>query len=149
MEIEIVYRVTPRLHILGNFTRQNTEKHGDVLDGSAVLTDELPELPSDKGSLGFAYRHERGFEAVMRVRYTGDRETVRGDPTAPGGSYLAEMDDFVNLTLKMSWPLYGGEKGPDVRMNIAGENLFDDTIVEEYGYPLPGRTVTASVTATF
>ncbi len=149
LELEIVYRVTPRLRVWGNFTRQNSEKHGDILDGSAALTDELTELPDDKGTLGVSYLHEAGFEAELRARYTGDRETVRGNLAAPGGSFLAETDDYLNLTLRMSWPLCRNRKGFDVRMRIAGENLLDEDIVEEFGYPLPGRTVTASVTASF
>jgi iron complex outermembrane receptor protein len=149
LELEIVYRVTPRLRVWGTFTRQNTEKHGDILDGSAALTDELTELPDDKGTLGVSYSHERGFEMELAARYTGDKETVRGNPAVPGGSFLAETDAYLNLALRMSWPLYRNEKGVDVRMKIAGENLLDEDIEEEYGYPLPGRTVTASLTAAF
>lgn len=51
--------------------------------------------------------------------------------------------------LPLSYPLYQGQADREVRVELAADNLLDEEIVEEYGYPMPGTTVMASVRAVF
>ncbi|GAG37877.1 unnamed protein product, partial [marine sediment metagenome] len=147
VELEIEYNVSPTVRLWANYTRQETEKEGDVLDQSMSLTDELPELPKDKINIGVSYGRKDGIRAELSMRYVDERHVVGGDPTKPGGSYLAEMDSYVDVDLRFSYPIRGGENGAEIRLEVAGENLLSEDIEEDYGYPMPGATVMVGLSA--
>jgi len=149
VELEASYAFTPTLNVSANFTHQRTKKHGDVLDNSTVLADDLPELPDNKANLMLAYGHDKGLKAEIKVGYVDRRWSTQGDLTSVGGSYLAEMDGYFDVDARISYPLYQGQADREVRVELAADNLLDEDIVEEYGYPMPGTTVMASVRAVF
>jgi len=141
--------LTANLSVWANYTVQETEKHGDVLDNSSDLTDELVELPENKFGLGLDYRRENGLEARLALRYVDQRHAVRGNLAAPGASTLEKMDSYVDMDLNLSYPLFRGEKGQESRVFLAIENLLDERYEEEYGYPMPGITFTVGLSISF
>ncbi len=147
LEAEVSYSTGKTSRVWANYTYQDTDKHGDVLDCSG--TDELPELPKHKFNLGFEYAAENGLRGRLNVRYVGNRNAVRGDLTAPGRAALYEMPSFVDVSLHVEFPLRTGESGPEALFRLAVENMLDQEIVEEYGYPYPGTTVMAGVSLVF
>ncbi len=145
VECEASYEIFRALKVSANVTHQETKKHGDVLDNSTTLTDNLPELPENKINLMLAYAHDKGLHADIKVGYVDKRWSMQGDLT----SYLTEMDSYFDIDARVSYPVYRDQADREVRIEIAVDNLLDEKIVEEYGYPMPGTTVLASVRAVF
>jgi len=148
-ELEGGYRICPLLKISANFTHQETEKEGDVLDRSSVLTDELVELPENKANLVVEWGKKDGLLAELGIGFVDESWAVRGDFWAPGYGGLAKMGSFVDVDARISIPLYKDAHERQFRLELAGENLLDEEIVEEYGYPLPGVTFMAGLRAEF
>jgi len=149
VELGLAYNVSPALRISANVTRQKTRKHGDVLDSSAALTDELAELPEYKANIALAYRRNNGTQAEIKAGYVDQRWATRGSLARPGSSYLAEMDGYVDVDVRVSYPLYRDNTKREVRLELTGENVLDQDIVEEYGYPMPGATWMAGLRVAF
>ena len=147
LEAEASYSAGEHSRVWANYTYQDTDKHGDILDHSG--SGELPELPKHKFNLGFEYASEDGVRGRLDVRYVGNRRAVRGDLTAPGGAVYHELPSFVDVSLHVEFPLRTGKAGPEARFRLAVENMLDQEIVEEYGYPFPGTTVMAGVSLVF
>ena len=149
VEIEACCDVSSALKVSINFTHQQTEKHGDVLDSSTTLTDDLPELPDNKANLKLEYGRDNGLNMELKIGYVDERWTTRGNLAMPGGSYLGEMESYFDVDMRISYPVYRDESDREIRIEITGDNVFDADIVEEYGYPLPGATVMAGIRAEF
>jgi hypothetical protein len=124
-------------------------EQGDVLDSSIVLADDLPELPDNKANLMLAYGQHKGLRAEIKVGYVDGRGSTQGNLTSTGGSYLAEIDGSFDVDASVSYLLYRGQADRELRVRLAANNLLDEEIVEEYGYPMPGMTVMANVRAVF
>jgi iron complex outermembrane receptor protein len=149
IEIEVSHRLPHNFRIWGNYTFQNTDKHGDVLDSSARLTDELVELPENTLNLGLAYEKPDGLQAGLTLRYVDSRREIRGDLASPGGSFLEGMDQFVDLDFNMSYPVFQGKNDREVRWELTLDNILDQHYEEEFGYPHPGMTLLTGVRITF
>ena len=149
IEFEAAYDVSRSFKIWANYTYQDTEKHGDILDHSMELTNELLELPENKFNFGVGYRHENGFEARLKLRYVSDRWAIRGDLATPGGSSFHKMDSFVDMDVQARLPIWRGDSDRKAFLELAVENILGQDIVEEYGYPHPGTTFMVGVRAVF
>ncbi|MBN1675186.1 MAG: TonB-dependent receptor [Kiritimatiellae bacterium] len=149
VELGVAYDVLAALRISANITHQQTRKHGDVLDGSTPLSDELAELPEYKAHLKMAYGRGKGPRVEIKTGYVDKRWATRGSPAWPGGSYLAAVDSYVDVDVRVSYPLYRDQAEREVRLELTGENVLDQDIVEEYGYPMPGATWMAGVRVVF
>ena len=148
LEIEAGYRFSPRAGVFLNLTHQRTKKHGDILDSSSALTDDLPELPENKANIRFSYGRDRGLKGEIVIGWTDERKVVRGKPAIDGGSYLETLDSYCDMNARFSYPLY--EKGNTlVRFEASLDNMLDQDIVEEYGYPMPGATAMAGLRVDF
>ncbi len=149
LELEASHKLPLGFTVWTNHTIQKTEKHGDVLDNSSELTDELVELPENKFGLGLDYLRESGLEARLALRYVDQRHAVRGSLATPGASTLEKIDSYVDVELNVSCPLFRGEKGQESRIFLAIQNLLDEDYEEEYGYPMPGITFMVGLSAKF
>lgn len=149
VELEAGYNISSTFRASINFTHQETKKHGDVLDNSTTLDDGLPELPENKANLKLSYGRDKSLKAEIKVGYVDKRWSTQGDLTSAGGSYLAEMDSYFDVDMRVSYPIYHDNSDRQVRIEIAGDNILNEDIVEEYGYPMPGTTVMASLRANF
>ncbi len=149
VEVEVSQQLPHHFRLWANYTFQNTKKHGDVLDSSGRLTDELVELPENKFNFGLAYEQPEGLVAGLTLRYVGNRQEIRGDLSTPGGSYLENVDQFADLDFNMSYPIFQEENGVDVRWELTLDNILDQHYEEEFGYPHPGTTLMTGLRVTF
>lgn len=130
-----------------NFTWQDTQKTGDVLDASNTLSDSLSELPEYKFNAGIQYRRDDGLLAKATVRWVDDREVPFIDSNsssspdgAPVGSnvVLMDLDDYAVVDLSVRYPLWKGRTRGLLTTGV--DNLFDERYEEEYGFPAMGQT---------
>ncbi len=149
LELEVSQSLSHNFRVWSNYTVQHTKKHGDVLDASSNLTDELVELPENRLNVGIGYEKPDGLRARLTARYVDSRATIRGDLTDPQGSRLEEMGAFVDLEFSMSYPFYRGQRLTEARWELMLDNLLDDNYEEEYGYPMPGLTAITGVRMQF
>ena len=128
-----------------NTTWQQTQKQGDVLDGSNQLSDSLSELPRLKANAGLIFARDNGLTARLTLRWVEDRKVPHMDSGAasegtPVGQTvtLKELEAFTRLDLALGYPLT--LYGETFQLNCGVENLLDESYSEEYGFPSPGRT---------
>jgi len=150
-ELEVSYAFGRGFRVWGSYTWQKTRKKGDVLDAGSAVTDELTELPEHKLKAGIDYVAEDGLNLRLSARYVDTREERTG--WAPvgttGDANFETLDAFVDVDLQASYPLYQRDAGPSIRATLIVDNLLDDDIVEEFGYPLPGITAMGGMQAEF
>ncbi len=155
IELEVSQQLPHNFRVWANYTLQDTEKHGDVLDMSSRLTDELVELPENQFNVGIGYQQPDGLTAKLTARYVDSRGTIRGDLTdtvflgTPKGAHIEGMGAFVDVDLYASYPVYRGERLKEVLWEVTLDNLLDDHYEEEFGYPVPGTTLITGIKATF
>ncbi len=154
-EADIHGRILGGLSGFANFTWQETDKSGDVLDASNELTDELSELPDNKFNCGLEYTHENGGQANLKIRWVDEREVpylseavinpLSGEDSPDGTAVfssaptvLKKMDSFVTVDLFVKYPLW--KKGIEGFITAGVENIFDENYEEEYNFPAPGRS---------
>ncbi|WP_161626848.1 TonB-dependent receptor [Desulfospira joergensenii] len=146
VEIDIQKQIANGFSGFANLTWQETEKEGDVLDGSNALSDELSELPEFKANFGIKYQGENGWEAKATLRWVDNRQvpylssgsSEEGTPLGQTVT-LKNMEEFTVVDLLVKYPL---PKTLGKGYITAGvENLFDENYEEEYGFPNPGQTV--------
>jgi outer membrane receptor protein involved in Fe transport len=163
VEVELEGRIYGNISGFANFTWQETEKSGDVLDGSNALTDSLSELPELKFNCGVQYRREDGALAKVTLRWVDEREVPYiGDPGAPfsaAGSApegtalgkdvtLIKLDDFFTVDLLFKYPAWKGERVKGF-LSAGVENVFDEDYKEEFDFPAPGRIFHIGAEVTF
>ncbi len=142
VELEASYQITPEWSVTANYTRQQADKHGDVLDSSNDLSSRLVELPRNKFNVSLAYHKKRGLDAELSVRFVDHRRYPVGDFTRVGGTRLERMNAFWDVGFHASYPVYQSKDGRfETRVAVAAENLVGQHYQEEWGYPMPGRTV--------
>ncbi|MEF8788415.1 MAG: TonB-dependent receptor [Planctomycetota bacterium] len=151
LELEFAQDLPHDFHVWANYTVQDTQKRGDVLDGSSDLTDELVELPENRVNVGIGYEKPNGLRADLTARYVDSRQAIRGDLTGntPGEPTLEGIGAFVDLEFKMSYPFYRGQRLTEARWELMLDNLLDDNYEEEYGFPMPGLTAITGVRMKF
>ena len=155
IEADIDGQIWGGLSGFANFTWQETEKSGDVLDASNDLTDSLSELPEKKFNCGVKYVHTSGARANLTVRWVDDRKVpYLEDPVTnplvgednPDGTaifsksptVLKKLDSFVTMDIFLKYPVW--KKGFAGYLTAGVENLLDEDYEEEYGFPAPGRS---------
>lgn len=145
LELEATGTLPWGFTVWANYTFQQTQKHGDVLDNSSMLANELVELPENQCGAGLDYHHESGLDAGLILRYVGSRYAVRGNQAVPGSCTLQKMGSYVDVDVNLSCPVFRGQQGQECRVFITIQNLRDKHWEEEYGYPMPGRTFMAGI----
>lgn len=149
LEMEAFYQLPNGFCVWANYTIQTTQKHGDVLDKSSELSDELMELPKNKFGLGLDYRKKNGLEARLALRYVGQRQVLYGNQAVVGASGLKKLDSYVDMDFNLSYPLFRGGKDQEARFILGVQNILNKHYEEEYGFPMPGRTFMAGFNVTF
>jgi len=149
VEIEARRELPHDFFVWGNYTWQRTRKSGDVLDSSSVLSDELVELPEHKFNVGIGYEKEKGLAAELALRFVGNRQSIQGNLTRPGGAYLESMSRYFDLDFSASYPVCSGKDGEEVRIGVRVDNIIGRHYQEEYGYPMPGPTVMINLWGNF
>jgi hypothetical protein len=97
--------------------------------------EELPYVPQSQAEL-------------RAVLHAGSRLDIRGTWIATGrrffydGSQKNELDRYTLVNLGLAARLGG------VGISLQADNLFDDNIEQEDGYPLPGRRIWAGIHVT-
>lgn len=152
VEMDAQGRLWGDVSAFANFTWQKTQKHGDTLDGSNAMSDELSELPDFKVNVGVEYAPPEGFSAKAALRWVDAREVpYLGTPGAPfagsgspegaplgSGVTLQKMDDFAVVDFQIGWLLIKEHWRANLTAGV--ENLFDADYEEELDFPAPGRS---------
>jgi outer membrane receptor protein involved in Fe transport len=147
-ELKVGAELPMDLYLWGNYTYQETEKDGDILDESGELTDELVELPNNKFNLGIDYGKPEQIQASLIWRYVDERQAVVGDLTTPGGSSLGDLTSYNKLDLHLSYPFIRRDQFKG-NLRVSAENILDKEYSEEYGFEMPGTTYSAGLEMTF
>ncbi|MFW6081179.1 MAG: TonB-dependent receptor [Desulfosalsimonas sp.] len=156
-EIEIKADLWGPFTGFANFTRQHTEKHGDVLDASNSLSDSLPELPENKLNCGITWQGPDGAAARITLRWVDDREVpyISGSQSPEGTSLfspaeteLKKIDDFLTVDLFFKYPVFKQENATGF-VTAGAKNLTDQDYQEEYDFPAPGRSLSIGAELVF
>ena len=164
VEADIHGRIWGGLGGFANFTWQDTEKTGDVLDASNDLTDSLSELPEKKFNCGLSYSHRNGAKATVSLRWVDERKVpyidenvtnpLAGEDNPDGTSVfvksatvLKKLDSFVTMDIFLKYPVW--KKGFDGFLTAGVENLFDEAYEEEFDFPAPGRSYSIGAEVAF
>lgn len=121
------------------------ELHGSVslfdfeLDTATVAAGDqvFPNTPSNKGTVGIAYRGRQGLEATVTGRFVDGYQWAAG--VFQGRIPASETFD---VTL-------GYQVSPMLRVHAVATNVFDQQRFHIYGGSIVGRRVLAAVTASF
>lgn len=153
-EVDLEGRIYQNWYGFANYSYQQSEKKGDVLDASSALSDALTELPENKVNWGVAYRREDGMEARLTFRWVDDRQVPSLDDTDnPDGTPLGtpvtleDIDDFITVDLLLRYPVW--KRGFEGFLTASVENLFDEDYEEELGFPQPGQSFGIGVEVRF
>ena len=123
-------------------TWQKSEKNGDIYD-TAGLSDELDYFPEWKISAGLEFKLP--YQSVFNVtaRYVGERKAIYAYSSGwPAQQYftLVELDPYITADLNLKFPV-----GEHAELGCYVENLFDEEYEEQFGYPMPGLIVGATI----
>jgi outer membrane receptor protein involved in Fe transport len=148
VELEARFPLPFGLKGYANYTFQKTKKEGDPLDLDSYLTDELTEIPEHKAYVEIEYVPYEDAAIGLNFRIVGDRDTIQGDPSIPGGARLEKLGSFIVTDLYVDLPLWGtiGEK-----VSFIGQvnNLFDVDYEERYQVLMPDINVMVGLQARF
>lgn len=148
LELEASFPLPFGLKGYANYTFQKTKKYGDPLDLDSSLTDELTEIPVHKAYVEIEYEPYEDAAIGLNFRIIGNRDTIQGDPSIPGGATLEKLDSFIITDLYMDLPLWGpfGE-----RVSFIGQvnNIFGVDYEERYQVQMPDFNVMVGLQAKF
>jgi outer membrane receptor protein involved in Fe transport len=147
VEVEGDYHVAEGFSLFGNYTYQTSKKKGDILDKSSAVTERLPELPEHKTNMGLRFRARNGATADLTLRYVGKKDILTGSLTKEGAAELEHIDPFATVGLNAQYPILKKERF-QAKLRLGIENLFDEEYKEQFGFPMPGRTVTGGIDMT-
>lgn len=123
-------------------TWQHSKKEGDPYDTSG-LSDEIDYLPDWKASAGLEFKLPHKSVLNLTLRYVGERQTIyayKSGWPAQDHFKLVDLDSFVTLGFNFKIPV-----GKHVELSCYGENLLGEDYQEQYGYPMPGMIIGASL----
>jgi len=135
LELEHRWQMDKKNSLTLSYTYQHTEKSGQAAVDNKGLSDELDYRPQHKLGLSWAYDAK-----PWRLRYTFNYISSQRDGlTTPGTVYTISGYTVHNIEFVRNL----GEKRT---LGLYIQNLFDQSYVEQYGYPMPGRRFLVSFT---
>ncbi|XEQ91797.1 Vitamin B12 transporter BtuB [Sporomusa carbonis] len=123
-EWENVYNLDNSNRLIFNYTNQHTKQEG---------TDQSEFDYSPRHKIALAYQYDaKPWQVRYTVNYTGNQKASYGKVTL--SSYTIH-----NLAVVR-------ELDPERTLSLYVDNLFDKDYVEQYGYPMQGRSYYVSLT---
>ena len=131
-EIELRFRPSERFTGLVNYSYQENDQKGSLVDSSGRPF-EFVYSPENKINVGAYFGPFSGFRGALEVQW---RDEVQG-PGAwnfAGGGQTATLEDFtlVNLRLSYDAPIRIGNAAEGLRFSVYGKNLLDEEYVETF-----------------
>ena len=123
-------------------TWQQSEKEGDIYD-TAGLSDEIDYFPEWKISAGLEFNLPYQSIFSIAVRYVGEREAIYAYSSGwPAQQYftLVTLDSYITFDVNLKVPV-----GKHAELGCYVENLFDEEYEEQFGYPMPGLIIGATL----
>jgi outer membrane receptor protein involved in Fe transport len=148
VELEARFPLPFGLKGYANYTFQKTKKYGDPLDLDSSLTDELTEIPVHKAYVEVEYEPYEDAAIGLNFRIVGNRDTIQGDPSIPGGATLEKLDSFIITDLYVDLPLWG-RIGEHVSFIGQVNNLFNVDYEERYQVLMPDFNVMVGLQGKF
>ena len=110
------------------YTYQKTEKSGQAASDNKGLSGELDYHPQHKLGLTWAYDAK-----PWQIRYIFNYVSTQSDGmTTPGTVYTIPGYTVHNVEFVRD---LGGNRS----LSLYLQNIFNQSYVEQYGYPMPGR----------
>ena len=135
LELEHRWQMDKRNSLTLAYTYQKTEKAGQAASDNKGLSDELDYRPQHKLGLTWAYDAK-----PWRLRYTFNYVSPQRDGmTTPGTVYRINGYTVHNIE-------FVRDLGDKRTLGLYIQNLFNQSYVEQYGYPMPGRRFLVSFT---
>lgn len=133
-EWENTYKINDISRILFSYTNQHTKKAGVDSADRLGLAGELDYRPEHKATLAYQY-DGKPWKLRYAVEYTG-RQTAN---YPYGSGSIIHIGGYVVHNLSI---IHDIGKDSNVAFNI--DNIFDKDYVEQYPYPMSGRTFSVS-----
>ncbi|HWR28247.1 MAG TPA: TonB-dependent receptor [Negativicutes bacterium] len=135
LELEHRWQMDKKNSLTLGYTYQHTEKSGQAAVDNKGLSDELDYRPQHKIGLTWAYDAK-----PWQLRYTFNYISSQRDGlTTPGTIYTLSGYTVHNVE-------FVRDLGEKRTLSLSVQNLFDQSYVEQYGYPMPGRRFLVSFT---
>ncbi len=125
----------------GNLTYQKGDKKGDPWDTEDRLEGQIPDFPETMVNLGLDYQLEERISARLTLRHVDDREHLSGTTLETLDAYTVVGANASVLVFQNAFSAW--------RLLASVDNIFDEDYEEEAGYPMPDRTYTVGLSATF
>jgi outer membrane receptor protein involved in Fe transport len=140
--LDVKATLTHWLSGTGSVTWQQSKKKGDIYD-TAGLSDEIDYLPDWKASAGLEFKLP--YQAIFNVtlRYVGERQTIYAYSSGyPAQQHfkLVELDPYITADINLKVPV-----SKHVQLGCYVENIFDEEYEEQFGYPMPGVIIGATL----
>jgi len=126
LEVAMDYTLDSHFSTHLAYSYQKGTKSGDNLDAGTVLNN----IPESTYAFGLRYKNRR-LQATLDMHYTGETQTA-----------MKRLQGYSTADLSISYAL-----GKSV-ISLTCSNIFNK-MYEEGGYPMPGRTISASWQQTF
>lgn len=133
-EWENIYKINDISRILFSYTNQHTRKTGVAAADDLGLAGELDYRPEHKASIAYQY-DGKPWKMRYSLEYTG-RQTAN---YPYGSGSIVHIGGYVVHNLSL---IHDIGKDSNVTFNI--DNIFDKDYVEQYPYPMSGRTFSVS-----
>ena len=135
LELEHRWQMDEKNSLTLNYTYQKTEKSGQAATDNKGLSGELDYHPQHKIGLTWAYDAK-----PWQIRYIFNYVSTQSDGmTTPGTVYTIPGYTVHNLEFVRD---LGGNRS----LSLYLQNIFDQSYVEQYGYPMPGRRFLLALT---
>ncbi len=152
IELSGKYVFSDRFEVEGNYTYEETEKHGDKLIEKLYSNEkDLANTPKHLFNLTFRAKPFKGFTAEWQSRYTGKRfaggaPAVPPQMTAVKTEYqpMTYLGGYTVHNLRLSYKT-GFIHGVDTKFLFAIENISNVKVWERLDYPNPGTVVYGGV----
>ncbi|MHC1758125.1 MAG: TonB-dependent receptor plug domain-containing protein [Negativicutes bacterium] len=135
LELEHRWQMDKKNSLILAYTYQRTQKAGQAAVDTKGLSDELDYRPQHK--LGLTWAHDA---KPWRLRYTFNYVGSQRDGMTTPGTTL-KIDAYTVHNVEVVRDL-----GNKRTLGLYVQNLFDQSYVEQYGYPMPGRRFLVSFT---
>ena len=136
-EWENVYRMDDHNRLILNYTNQHTKKTG-ATQSNAGLPWQFDDTPRHKVALAYQY-DAKPWQFRYNINYTSEQTKQVGGWTANPNPATIGGYAIHNLSVVR-------ELDADRTLSLYVDNLLDKDYVEQYGYPMQGRSYYVSLT---